>query len=909
MNAQETRSTATTRGPITAILDLFSSVWLGVALMVVIFLYGSLGSAWVPMRESFEKTEMEWFSWWPFNLMIALFCTNLTVVTLRRIPLRVTTAGVWMIHIGILILCGGSVYYFGTKMEGISPVYRRLVTVRTASGVPMTMPALPGKMMTVPTDDGVYRLQVIDSDPNWETRGPDGTTTTSYKVTLAVAAPQITFRRAIVAGPPDTVQDYTPAQRQLLISPPGAKSPTRLRVSNGAETQVEGLGGSYRIRVQSINPNWPLLTGEDRGKSTEAITVSVESPTTVFSRQLLVGYPQYTEDIIPGKGRAIKTIGSKLVDETLKIDLQVQRRTTLTASPLPDDVKIELDFAPQEWVHLNETAAIMIRPVGETKWRERAIEGLPHYGDYVSNLSGVWPPGDTPLAPRPLQISVPAEDPEDPCPKLSIEVTDYLRYAEERQNWVNSNANLNPVAQLLFDGGDGRKQTVDLVAFDLQRQSMEGQVVFRWVHDQDDYAAVHQQLISNGNGSAYLNVEVPDQNISMRSPIPTPTADGAPPPFEEVPGTEFSFRLRRKIDHFSAPNGSVVSVAIVEIKTPQGIINRWVADDPALTRDQGPSDGDAQFVAPDGRVNIFYHPPSMTVPLVTVVAGPSEVGMHVYQRGPTGPVHSKTKVGQRLLLDDKLAMTIQHIYKNAMLEQRPMIEPRKSRNRNAGKLLSMIQVTLRQGAWTQAQWLPFNKYALPNERFAVDNRGLRFEPRGITLPDGREIELMFSRERFRLEHPVALQDFTLLTHQGGLIGNANVRDYISQLRFREGDSWSEPRPMQLNKPAQHRDLWFFQSEWDPPGRDYAGMNYTGCGIANRNGVHIQLLGTCIAVLGMMYAFYLKPFILRRRRQQVYGELAEAQATASPTNGSAPQEGSTAPSPQSHQVSVLKEGDS
>ena len=41
---------------------------------------------------------------------------------------------------------------------------------------------------------------------------------------------------------------------------------------------------------------------------------------------------------------------------------------------------------------------------------------------------------------------------------------------------------------------------------------------------------------------------------------------------------------------------------------------------------------------------------------------------------------------------------------------------------------------------------------------------------------------------------------------------------------------------------------------------------------NRNGVHVQLLGCGIAVAGMIYAFYIKPLIKRRRRDQVLAGL-------------------------------------
>jgi hypothetical protein len=48
-------------------------------------------------------------------------------------------------------------------------------------------------------------------------------------------------------------------------------------------------------------------------------------------------------------------------------------------------------------------------------------------------------------------------------------------------------------------------------------------------------------------------------------------------------------------------------------------------------------------------------------------------------------------------------------------------------------------------------------------------------------------------------------------------------------------------------------------------------------VGNRTGVHVQLVGCCIAVIGMIYSFYIKPIIKRRRQQKVYAEVAATRA--------------------------------
>src|SRR5687767_11875140 len=85
------------------LLSLFSSIWLGVTLLALLFVYSAIGSSGVPIHPNildpshwvavrqlrpFEMTEFEWFHWWPFDLLIALICVNLVVATLRRIPFK-----------------------------------------------------------------------------------------------------------------------------------------------------------------------------------------------------------------------------------------------------------------------------------------------------------------------------------------------------------------------------------------------------------------------------------------------------------------------------------------------------------------------------------------------------------------------------------------------------------------------------------------------------------------------------------------------------------------------------------------------------------------------------------------------------------------------------------------------------
>jgi hypothetical protein len=174
----------------------------------------------------------------------------------------------------------------------------------------------------------------------------------------------------------------------------------------------------------------------------------------------------------------------------------------------------------------------------------------------------------------------------------------------------------------------------------------------------------------------------------------------------------------------------------------------------------------------------------------------------------------------------------------------------------------------------EARWVEFSLYAFDDARFALPRHPYR--PARLRLADGREMEVLFSRERHSLHAEVALEEFVLTSHEGGYTGEqGSIRNYTSQIRFRDDPTqeWSDAVPVSVNEPVEHNGLWYFQAQWDPPEapsrrspNGSAGLNYTVLGVGNREGVWIQLAGCVIAVLGMCYAFYVKPAIIRRRNE-------------------------------------------
>lgn len=756
------------RGPLTWLLDLFSSVWFGIVLMVLIFIYMTVGSAgivyptslnifstqnWaydIPRTWSWvDKTEMEFFAWWPFNTLIAFFVLNMTVVTVRRIPLTVLNSGVWCIHGGIVILALSSVYYFGTKLEGDTPVFRR----------------------------------------------------------------------------------------HILINAPGAESPVRMVVRPDNVASIDSSNGRYQFRITDINPSWPILTGDDKGKTACSVNVAVESPTKSFIRQLLMGYPQYTEDIIPRQGRAVKILGTKLIDS---------------------DLSMSMELEPQTEFFLADTAALWVREVGDTDWIERPIEGLPHFSDHIASTREIWQPrGDPPIQPNPLNITLPTVHEQDPLAGLTVRVVGRLRYSpQDETRAIPGGPRLNPVIGVRLESGQTRRD-FDLAALNPASRDAEGMLGFRWAQNDVEFEKWANQVKGN------LTITIPAADATVTTAVTETLASDPDLGFTPIADSGWSYRIRGAEQNLRINEQSTISVVIVELKNADRTITRWVADRPFATRDVSEDRG---MVAPATEVVTSYEPP---VPLM-IIGGPDERSLTLVANDPNQ--RQPLKLNQPVSLGNEshdLKLTTTYVLPRAQFDRRPVVTPMRLRQPGAKDQFSRIKVSLEQSIgsdnpWSHEMWLFYHRYPLRSEQYAVPRRFM-YNPMRVTLPSGKQVELMFSRQRWPLPAAIALEDFQLKTHVGGFTGQTtSIRDFVSRLRAYDGNSWSEPFTASLNNPASLSGMYFFQSEWDPQN-----MAFTGLGVGNRNGVLAQLLGTCLSVAGMIFVFYVKPIIKRRRRMAVW----------------------------------------
>ncbi|HEY3243993.1 MAG TPA: hypothetical protein VGM03_11655, partial [Phycisphaerae bacterium] len=637
------------------------------------------------------------------------------------------------------------------------------------------------------------------------------------------------------------------------------EEPAAMVIRPGNSVTVGKGANAYHFAISQITPDWPILSEADKGAKAYAVLISVQSPKEKFIRQLLAGYPQYTEDVIPGRGRAIKELGTALVDTELQITL---------------------DYEPQDHFFVVDSQAVYVRPVGASEWIERPIERPVRYNEHLASRDDVWVPPGVEIPLRRLDTPIPAITDDDPIKNVPMRATGFLPYAEERVRWLDDGERLNPVLSATLHVEGAQARAFELVAFNSQQATAaDGAIVFRWVETPEQLEAAMADPGAKSSAAPRLVVTIPGTDIRVAHEVTDVSTANPALTFSPIAGTEYSFRVQNAYGKLRIPQGEFegreISVAVVEVRSPKGTFIRWVSNPPEFTKDF-PADGTPmghEPIALDTGIHMTYEPGSLPDVEVhaglVIAAGPGEIGLNVKLNASGVRERHAAQVGQTVTLSNgQLRLTIDGLQTHARPQMRPTIVPLDRRDREMKDVLSMLKVELNDDRTTQSIWLPFNPYPLSNEQYEYPGR-MFYAPKQIRLSDGRAYELMFSRRRVKLPYPVALENFELEQHVGGYTGSAlTIRNYVSMLRFTDGTGWTNPTPISVNSPTEFGGYWYFQSQWDPPSQRSAGFNYTGLGVGNRNGVHVQLAGCAIAVTGMIFAFYVKPILKRRRQQAV-----------------------------------------
>lgn len=394
--------------------------------------------------------------------------------------------------------------------------------------------------------------------------------------------------------------------------------------------------------------------------------------------------------------------------------------------------------------------------------------------------------------------------------------------------------------------------------------------------------------------------------------------------------------------------GATSSVAILRITPPTGQpFDRWVYSRfPEISQDllDGPIDGGDGAPAPplrrdaDPAIRVGYldlgqrlivHADELTGP------GDPEPVWRVAVRGLDGSVRVVEGVRDGSVIEGvipRIDLAFGAGWAHAEPGVRPgVVEDAQRDKRFVGthdRAMVAVEVSLprdpsglTQGPWRRVEWIEFTKYL---------GVGAQEPWRSVALPDGRRIELGFGR----LQRPfpgfaLRLVDFEMIAydHRGSprdfqsLIrveprGSADAARFSAYERVAKLNAplrapfvWDDARPALANaaltltgglNPEQFK---ISQAGWDQTGwlRTQAladqGLiqepfaQFTIMQVGNNPGIHLIAVGGAMVALGIPWAFYVKPWLLRRERSRlaqsvIAGSVAnESRTDESGTDGS------------------------
>jgi hypothetical protein len=200
------------------------------------------------------------------------------------------------------------------------------------------------------------------------------------------------------------------------------------------------------------------------------------------------------------------------------------------------------------------------------------------------------------------------------------------------------------------------------------------------------------------------------------------------------------------------------------------------------------------------------------------------------------------------------------------IEQTPPHKRNKDDDEAGSKQVAVVRV--RYGDWSQDVTIPCDMYAAPDpmllEPMVPWAMGVVQIP-GASAP----LQLQLGYTCMPMPASLKLQKFDLVPYPGGSAANGLFRDFRSTLQLTDADGQTQTAAASLNEPIyfDHGSWIFFQAGYDPDGQS------STIGVGNRPGVMVMLMGCVMIVAGFLYAFYVKPIVIRRMKAAALARVA------------------------------------
>lgn len=277
------------------------------------------------------------------------------------------------------------------------------------------------------------------------------------------------------------------------------------------------------------------------------------------------------------------------------------------------------------------------------------------------------------------------------------------------------------------------------------------------------------------------------------------------------------------------------------------------------------------------------------------------------------PIMSPLAEGKMPLVDPSRPNAWVHVverFERAVRAQQPRVTPRELRDPKI------------EGTYEKALVPVLVEYDLRDENFELtgetfsqtvtlrqmpylEQQGDEMRPQVVSIPGYGNVEVAFGRRRMTLPFAVAMTDFAMTPYPGSDI----PQDFQSELLIYPVDEAGQANGApdraspRMNHPVVHRTadvplplrkIKLSQAGWDPgdpatsaqdkllldeSGRFVNQQRFTILGVGNNVGIRVIALGGFLMAIGIPYAFYVKPWMMKRRARQLAAGVVKSKTKA------------------------------
>jgi hypothetical protein len=456
---------------------------------------------------------------------------------------------------------------------------------------------------------------------------------------------------------------------------------------------------------------------------------------------------------------------------------------------------------------------------------------------------------------------------------FDVTVTGYLPYINSLEPMARGGGGKeNPAINYTLSFG-GKQLRATLFA-DIPAASLSDRVniEFRWLRDEAELAAILREPV----GRNELEIEVVDPPARKVVAIESGQVIA-------VEGTPYELKVGELLPAWPLMSPGFENarspVARIDVKRGDVTYNRTVVQRfPDFSQDID-SAGTRHRDGPYDRNLKLRYRTATEDGWMTVVAGP-KVKPRLVHFQPSGKLTTAEISPQKPLpiavQGGTLHVTIDAIIPDATIAMMPLVEPlefRRPRDRDVSAIRLTFTGRGPLAGWSDSRWTPYRMYPDLGDMDALS-----------VTPPGDHGTYEFVYSRYPRPLPAALTGRRLDVEY--FPGRQTVSAWQSDFLAHEAGAAPRPLMVKTNAIATVGPWTLFQS-----GAAQDNWSYTILGVGNRNGILAMLLGCVLITVGCLYAFYVKPVLVRRRQARALAEasIRDRKVADEPLRRPAPQD--------------------